>query len=595
MNLHLLPIVNKARRPKFDVHLKVYDLNNVPLVQGSSHIRWHLPHSIHSDHRGRTPKCPIAKHRVEYNYGKIIPVRLAIDKSNNLSECPIEFEVIQEFPTAPSSVVGGAAGAGSGTGGNAGGGREERITLGRLTLNLAEYVEESEAFARDLLLRPPRRTPGPSSVPSAAKSSGQAHGHTRTRSGLSTSAPITASDASSPTTPRTSTDDISPTSTDPQQQSQPSPKFEALNVEDGVVRRYLMTESKINSTLKIGILMVQVDGERNYVAPPLKTAPVFGGITGLAGGSGRGASSSDSVHNSDFSQHFQDTLPENDAASLSAQFSNPATAGGSSGKQNRDLYELQDVYRRALAASWAGHPLELPADDCIEDIFQGGDGFGPDGADYYAAGGSGNLPGEATPRGHGQGARGHGHGHSRGASRSSVNLPDSSTTRTAKIRRGDSGSSTGGVEDFLHPGEAATGGGGGGRLGGSRGLGGILSSSRKNSHHNRHGSGESNGSGLSGHHHHGGHNGGGGGIFGLGGGGGHHSRSHNPQSRRDRSKDSERSSPRRGMRQRSESLTSLANTIESERGRSGFKSTREVNEWEMRDDLVAWKLPGTAA
>lgn len=548
----------------------------MPLVQGSSHIKWHLPHSIHSDHRGRTPKCPIAKHRVEYNYGKIIPVRIAIDKNNNLSECPVEFEVIQEFPTAPSSLGGTGGAGGSGAGGGAGGGREERITLGRLTLNLAEYVEESEAFARDLLLRPARRAPVPSSNPSTVKSSGQAHGHTRTRSGLSTSAPITASDASSPTTPRTSSDDISPTSADPQQQQQqqqqPAPPFEAVYVEDGVIRRYLMTESKINSTLKIGILMVQVDGERNYVAPPLKTAPVFGGITGIAGGSGgRGTSSSDSLHNSnsDFSQHFQDTLPDHDAASINAQFSNAA----SSGKANHDLSELQDMYRRALAASWAGHPHELPADDCIEDIFQGGDGFGPEGADYYASGdGTGTLPGDVTPRGHGHG------GHVRGTSRSSNNIRDSSTSRTSKFRRVDSGSSTGGIEDFLHPG----GGGGSGRMNNTnRGLGGMLNNNRKNSHHNRHGSGESNNSGLSGYHHH--------------GGGGHHFRSqHNAHSRRDRSKDSERSSPRQSLQQRSGSITSLANTIESERGRSGFKSTREVNEWEMRDDLVAWKLPGTA-
>lgn len=54
--------------------------------------------------------------------------------------------------------------------------------------------------------------------------------------------------------------------------------------EEGVVRRYLMAESKINSTLKVGICMKQIDGERNYVAPPLKTAAVFGGIAGIMAG-----------------------------------------------------------------------------------------------------------------------------------------------------------------------------------------------------------------------------------------------------------------------------------------------------------------------
>lgn len=54
--------------------------------------------------------------------------------------------------------------------------------------------------------------------------------------------------------------------------------------EEGVVRRYLMQESKINSTLKIGISMKQIEGERNFVAPPLKTAAVFGGIAGIMAG-----------------------------------------------------------------------------------------------------------------------------------------------------------------------------------------------------------------------------------------------------------------------------------------------------------------------
>lgn len=53
--------------------------------------------------------------------------------------------------------------------------------------------------------------------------------------------------------------------------------------EEGIVRRYLMQDSKINSTLKIGISMRQIEGERNFIAPALKTAPVFGGIAGIMG------------------------------------------------------------------------------------------------------------------------------------------------------------------------------------------------------------------------------------------------------------------------------------------------------------------------
>lgn len=158
---------------------QIIDLNNVPLVSGTSHVKWHLPSSTSAEHRGRTDKAGIKEHKVSWDYIKTIPVRLTIDKSNNLTETLIHFEVVQDYSS---------------------GGRGEKITLGQVTLNLSEYVEESE------------------------------------------------------------------------------------DGEEGVVRRYLMQESKINSTLKIGIGMKQIDGERNFVAPPLKTAPVFGGIAGIMAG-----------------------------------------------------------------------------------------------------------------------------------------------------------------------------------------------------------------------------------------------------------------------------------------------------------------------
>ena len=46
--------------------------------------------------------------------------------------------------------------------------------------------------------------------------------------------------------------------------------------------------------------------------------------------------------------------------------------------KSRDHSELQDMYRRSLAASWASQPGELPADQCVEEIFAGGNGWKPD-------------------------------------------------------------------------------------------------------------------------------------------------------------------------------------------------------------------------
>lgn len=148
-------------------------------------MKWHLPLSTAAEHRGRTEKCPIKDHKVSYDFEAKLPVKLVVDKNGMLQESFIDFEVVQEY---------------------SGGGKPERITLGHVKLNLAEYVEQSEMNRM------------------------------------------------------------------------------AEGDEPGVTRRYLMQDSKINSTLKISVFMRQIEGDRNFVAPALKTAQVFSGIAGIVSG-----------------------------------------------------------------------------------------------------------------------------------------------------------------------------------------------------------------------------------------------------------------------------------------------------------------------
>jgi len=103
-----------------------------------------------------------------------------------------------------------------------------------------------------------------------------------------------------------------------------------------------MQESKINSTLRIGILMRQTEGDKDFIAPALKTAMVFGGIAGI----------------------------------MSTEPGDPDDGGHmpSITSKTRELSELQDMYRRTLAASWACQTGELAPDKLVEDIFAGGDG-----------------------------------------------------------------------------------------------------------------------------------------------------------------------------------------------------------------------------
>ncbi|KAK3336880.1 N-terminal C2 in EEIG1 and EHBP1 proteins-domain-containing protein [Cercophora scortea] len=492
-------LITKARKPKFDLHLKIYDLNNVPLVSGVSLIKWHLPHSIHGEHRGRTSKCPIANHRVEYGYSKLVPLRIAIDRNNNLAECLIEFDVLQEF---------NLGGGGSGVSG-----RDEKINLGTVRLNLSEYVEESEAILRDgttaTAFRASITSPGP----------GDRSTHHRKRSSLSG---ITVGGPD--TSPRSS------------HRSEPEDDPGTVDVQEGVVRRYLMQESKINSTLKISILMVQVDGERNYIAPPLRTAPVFGGIAGIVAGG-------------DALEH-PDATP--DASGQVPSLSN----------KSRDIFELQDAYRRVLAASWASQPGELPADQCIEDIFAGGDGFR---ADPYPP-----QPHHSPPTSAPATAT------TMGLSATTNRTPStgSLTNHMSAPPREDSGSTSG--DDY-----------GGDTMGTLR----PRDMAKLRLHMRAHSGLSDQSSGT---------------IVGVSGGerdresggrgiGVRRNPSHRDLLRRMEGGGGKDDADGSGLRNRSDSvgsLASLATTLGSDRLRdhSGFKRAREVDEFDVRDDLVAWAV-----
>lgn len=287
---------SKRARVRFELTLRIHDLNNVPLVTGTSFIKWHLPSSSAAEHRGRTAKAPIRDHRVHYDYEKHVAVRLSVGKDGILEECLIHFEVEQEYSS---------------------GGRGERITLGEIHLNLAEYADQSME------------------------------------------------------------------SLDSQASSNSGGGYNTAPGEEGTItRRYLMQESKINSTLKIGIRMRHTEGTRDYYAPPLRMAPVFGGIAGI-------------ISSSDANNSTPHAIGAGGAHTPNTDDGGPSAAENFS-LNNREVGEMQDMYRRTLAAFWTSQPGELRADECIEDIFSGGDGWGKNGRPVTPAR---SLPesGDSTP------------------------------------------------------------------------------------------------------------------------------------------------------------------------------------------------------
>jgi N-terminal C2 in EEIG1 and EHBP1 proteins len=213
-------------------------------------VKWHLPSSSSAEHRGHTSKALIREHKAVYDYHKVLPVRLTIDRNQMLQDCEVHFEVLQEYSE---------------------GGRGGRVLLGNVKINLAEYVDDGSGRGRE--------------------------------------------------------------------------KNEAEGEDDGgIVRRYLMWESKINSTLKIDIKLRQLEGDSNFTAPALKTATVFGGIAGVM--------SADVGDSADETRGHMPSITS----------------------KTREMSELQDMYRRTLAASWLCGSHELPPDKLVEDLFAGGDG-----------------------------------------------------------------------------------------------------------------------------------------------------------------------------------------------------------------------------
>lgn len=193
--------------------------------------------------------------------------------------------------------------------------------------------------------------------------------------------------------------------------------------------------------------------------------------------------------------------------------------------KNRENADMQDLYRRTLAASWSRQASELPADECIEDIFSGGDGWKTKRERSSSAA-------DTEEEGSIHGARGD---YNNGTLRPS----DFRRLGLSSHRRNNSASSDRSVSTVT-----------GGQ---HRNYFGSSSSPRKN--------------GL-------------------------------PPSRHGRS-DSRDDDVAGGRSSRSGSIASLAPTLGSssgsnERGRGepGYKRSRELDEMDIRDDLVAWRLPG---
>jgi hypothetical protein len=109
-----------SSRPKFTASIQINELLNIPLVAGRCWVKWYVHDSAKPDARGRTAHIPVREHRAQWDESITINFRLAIhSKTKVLKERDVIFDVIWDQ---------------NGT---------DKLTLGRVEINLAEYVNKS--------------------------------------------------------------------------------------------------------------------------------------------------------------------------------------------------------------------------------------------------------------------------------------------------------------------------------------------------------------------------------------------------------------------------------------------------------------------
>ncbi|EDO18040.1 hypothetical protein Kpol_1045p26 [Vanderwaltozyma polyspora DSM 70294] len=148
----------KEKRPKFLLEFSINELINVPQSTGYCYVKWSLKDGtgisshrlstvesidnqmVNTKSKGETSKHKVKSHKVDWGHviEKPIPVKLHVDKDNNLIEKLLRFRVIYQSEEK--------SGRGS-----------EKLDLGTVNVNIADYVREDEmAVSNRFLLKDSR-------------------------------------------------------------------------------------------------------------------------------------------------------------------------------------------------------------------------------------------------------------------------------------------------------------------------------------------------------------------------------------------------------------------------------------------------------
>ncbi|KAI8909688.1 N-terminal C2 in EEIG1 and EHBP1 proteins-domain-containing protein [Gorgonomyces haynaldii] len=117
--------VPKSRKVKYECHLTIYDLQNLPYVSGLYFCKWKLSSSTI---KGVTSRKTVSDNQVSWNASYVFECTLIINKNGSLQDTHLDFSIKQEVD-----------------------GGKKAETVGRLSLNLAELAGAPKNVQRHLL------------------------------------------------------------------------------------------------------------------------------------------------------------------------------------------------------------------------------------------------------------------------------------------------------------------------------------------------------------------------------------------------------------------------------------------------------------
>ncbi|GMM55234.1 hypothetical protein DAKH74_018500 [Maudiozyma humilis] len=153
---------SKSRRPKFLFFLQINELVNIPQSSGFCFVRWSIrdgtgtkssavstaasastgsdgtQYRVTSQSKGTTPRVAVLHHRAQWNYKleRAVQVKLQVDRQRNLHKKDLILDIFFEFVDG--------AGAGAGATSPSSHRVTNKIQLGTVVVNLADYVREDE-------------------------------------------------------------------------------------------------------------------------------------------------------------------------------------------------------------------------------------------------------------------------------------------------------------------------------------------------------------------------------------------------------------------------------------------------------------------